>query len=197
MLAMTVDIALLYLFLTPVFFWISANIGPGSSEFSEQMYTSQLIASGLQGQAPWSQVGAELSRLKVVERLAFDYSTQLLITGLAIVLMWGYANTTPGLAMFGMFIVDAKDGSKPGIGRYIARYASTIAGMLMLMLGMFLILIDKRGQALQDKVATTVVLKGRGFGPRLVKKVSLEQERALVVAAMLAEKQAVETAEAD
>ena len=84
-----------------------------------------------------------------------------LLPALAVLVFWYYKSATPGKMAFGLTIVDAKTGGKPGTGQLIGRYLCYYVSMLPLVLGIVWVGIDKRKQGFHDKLAGTLVIKRR------------------------------------
>jgi uncharacterized RDD family membrane protein YckC len=58
-------------------------------------------------------------------------------------------------------IVDAKTGGKPSSGQLIARYLGYFVATLPFLLGFFWVAFDPRKQGWHDKLAHSVVVRGR------------------------------------
>ena len=74
---------------------------------------------------------------------------------LAVIVFWMYRQATPGKMVIGARIVDATSGQL--IGRYFGYYVS----MIPLCLGLIWVAFDARKQGWHDKLAGTVVVRGR------------------------------------
>lgn len=76
-------------------------------------------------------------------------------------LFWHFRAATPGKALLGLRIVDAKTLGKAPAGRLCLRYLGYYLSALALMLGFVWVGIDARKQGLHDKLARTLVIKER------------------------------------
>ena len=77
---------------------------------------------------------------------------------IAAVFCWHRYGATPGKITFSARIVDARSGGKPSLARLVVRYLAYLASALPLFLGFAWIAIDRRKQALHDKIAGTRVI---------------------------------------
>lgn len=90
----------------------------------------------------------------------------LLGLGVAYVLgFWLWKQATPGKLAIGARIVDARTGGKPSVGRFVLRYLGYILSSIPLGLGFLWVAFDRRKQGWHDKIAGTVVVRGRGTEP--------------------------------
>ncbi len=159
MLALTVDMLLLMLMLMPLFEWISALVFP---DFDRDRVTNEMISTlilllqqQIEPQAAWQIALAS----GVVENTLFNYTVQIVITGIIIVAVWHRYATTPGMWLLGMYIADADSGGKPTLKQFVLRYVGVILAMIPLTIGMIWMVFDKRSQGWQDKLANTLVLR--------------------------------------
>lgn len=90
-----------------------------------------------------------------------SFLIQIVLPIAFVLLFWIYRNATPGKMLVGAVIVDAKTGKSPSAGQYIIRYIGYYVSTIILMLGFFWVAFDKRKQGWHDKMAGTVVIKGR------------------------------------
>ncbi len=81
---------------------------------------------------------------------------------IATIIFWKTRQATPGKMAVRARIVDARTGDKPGTAQLIGRYFAYIPAMLPLGLGIFWVGFDPRKQGWHDKMAGTVVVRGRG-----------------------------------
>jgi len=77
----------------------------------------------------------------------------------AVILFWVYRSATPGKILLKLRIVNAEDGGKPSVGRFILRYIGYILSAIPLLLGYFWVAFDKRKQSFHDKISKTVVIR--------------------------------------
>ncbi len=80
------------------------------------------------------------------------------LPAVAVVVFWMYKQATPGKMMFSAKIVDEKTGDKPTIQQWLVRYIGYIPSTLVLGLGFFWIIWDKKKQGWHDKMAGTIVV---------------------------------------
>jgi uncharacterized RDD family membrane protein YckC len=76
----------------------------------------------------------------------------------ATVFCWHRYGATPGKITFSARIVDARSGARPSLARLAIRCAAYLASALPFFLGFAWIAIDRRKQALHDKIAGTRVI---------------------------------------
>ena len=94
---------------------------------------------------------------QMITRFSFD----AILIGTLFIGFWMYRNATPGKMIFGAVIVDAKTLGKPTATQNILRYLSYYISLLPFALGFFWIGFDSRKQGWHDKIAWTVVIKGK------------------------------------
>ena len=85
-----------------------------------------------------------------------------ILPAVIVIVFWKYKSATPGKMVIGAKIVDATTGDEPSSGELIGRYLGYYVSMLPLLLGLFWVGWDSRKQGFHDKLAGTVVVKGRG-----------------------------------
>lgn len=95
--------------------------------------------------------------IRLSSQLGFD----LLIMGTIFILFWVFKNATPGKMLFRSVIVDAKTLAAPSTAQNIVRYLGYFLSLLPLGLGFIWIGFDPRKQGWHDKLAGTVVIKGK------------------------------------
>lgn len=165
MFAITVDMILFYLALGAFFTWLSGAIFPNinQQEAIEQFsgYLGGVATHQLSPQQAWEG----LLSLGIINKVAFDYIVQTVAMGILVVTAWTKYATTPGMALFCMYVADAETGGRPTLKQSILRFLGVILAMAPLTLGMVWILFDKRNQAWQDKIAGTVVLQKESRWP--------------------------------
>lgn len=98
-------------------------------------------------------------------RLLRDYTARLgievAILAPLFILFWTYRAATPGKMLLGCLVVDAKTLGKAGLGQNIIRYLGYYVALVPLGLGFIWIAFDSRKQGWHDKLAGTVVIRGR------------------------------------
>jgi len=97
----------------------------------------------------------------LLEGLTTQLSVDLLLTGTIFILFWVYKNATPGKMLFKSVIVDAQTFRAPSTIQNIIRYLGYSISLFPLGLGFVWIAFDKRKQGWHDKLAGTVVIKGK------------------------------------
>jgi len=99
--------------------------------------------------------------MALLGHLTTQLSLDLLFMGTIFVLFWVYKNATPGKMLFKAVIVDAKTLRAPSASQNIIRYLGYYISLFPLGLGFLWIAFDKRKQGWHDKLAGTVVIKGK------------------------------------
>ena len=89
--------------------------------------------------------------------LLFSY----ILPAVAVIMFWVYKSATPGKMALHMKIVDARTGQKPSTGQLIGRYFAYYVSAIPLCLGFIWVGIDQRKQGWHDKIAGTVVIRGK------------------------------------
>jgi uncharacterized RDD family membrane protein YckC len=98
-----------------------------------------------------------------------DFVINWILPAIAIVLFWVYRQATPGKMVISARIVDARTGGKATTGQLIGRYLGYYVSTIPLCLGLIWVAFDPRKQGWHDKLAGTVVVRGRVRGPQPVK----------------------------
>lgn len=91
----------------------------------------------------------------------WDFLISYVMPAVAVILFWRYRSATPGKMAIGAKIVDAETGGEPSTGQLIGRYLGYFVSTIPLCLGLLWVAFDKRKQGWHDKMAGTVVIKGR------------------------------------
>lgn len=92
----------------------------------------------------------------VISYLAILYFIHFILMGAYFVGFWRILGATPGKVIMRMKIVDADDYSKPlSTYKLIKRFLAYLTAII----GIWSILFSKKGQAMHDKIAETVVIK--------------------------------------
>ena len=102
---------------------------------------------------------AQLTEL--LGRLTAQLSFDVLLIGTIFVLFWIFKNATPGKMLFKAVIVDARTLQAPTVPQNILRYFAYYVSLLPFGLGFLWIAFDARKQGWHDKIARTVVIKGK------------------------------------
>ena len=97
--------------------------------------------------------------------LLFKLTNQLMLDlafmGVIFILLWIFFNATPGKMLFKSVIVDAKTLQAPRAWQNILRYLAYFLSIIPFGLGFLWIGFDSRKQGWHDKIAGTVVIRGR------------------------------------
>ncbi len=86
---------------------------------------------------------------------------QLAVNAAFVLGFWFLLSTTPGKLVINAYIVDAKTLGKPRPWQLVVRYLGYYLSILTLMLGFLWVAFDRRKQGLHDKLAGTVVIRGK------------------------------------
>jgi uncharacterized RDD family membrane protein YckC len=98
---------------------------------------------------------------ELLSRLIVQFSFDALFLGTIFVLFWIFKSATPGKMLIRSSIVDAKTYGKTGSVQNIVRYVGYYVSLIPFGLGFFWIAFDSRKQGWHDKMAGTLVIKGR------------------------------------
>ena len=102
---------------------------------------------------------AQMSEL--LGRLTTQFSFDLLLMGTIFVMFWIFKNATPGKMLFKAVIVDASTLAAPTAMQNILRYFAYYVSLIPLGIGFIWIAFDPKKQGWHDKIARTVVIKGK------------------------------------
>lgn len=91
---------------------------------------------------------------------------QTLLAAAMFIGFWIYFAATPGKMLIDAYIVDARTLRRAGNGQLIIRYVGYYICMFTLGLGFVWIAVDARKQGLHDKLARTVVIRGKPLDDR-------------------------------
>ena len=83
------------------------------------------------------------------------------LPALAIILFWVYRSATLGKILLKLIIVDAKTGGTPTNAQFVGRYLGYYASIIPFFAGFIWVGIDKRKQGFHDKLAGTLVIRGK------------------------------------
>ena len=97
----------------------------------------------------------------LLNQQSLQWTVEVLLIGTVIVLFWIYKSATPGKMLFNIFIVDARTLGKANVRQNIVRYLSYFLSLIPFGLGFLWIAIDHRKQGWHDKIANTVVIRGK------------------------------------
>ena len=104
---------------------------------------------------------AGLFLLKATEEQLRSQLIQLAVNAAFVLGFWFLLSTTPGKLVINAYIVDAKTLGKPRPWQLVVRYLGYYLSILTLMLGFLWVAFDRRKQGLHDKLAGTVVIRGK------------------------------------
>jgi len=98
---------------------------------------------------------------ELLNRLLIQFSVDAVLLGAIFILFWIVKSATPGKMVLGCSIVDARTLGKASNSQNIIRYIGYYISLIPLGLGFIWIGFDPRKQGWHDKLANTVVIKGR------------------------------------
>ena len=90
-----------------------------------------------------------------------DFVLTWIAPAAASIVFWVYRQATPGKMAVSARIVDARTGGALTLGQSLLRYAGYFVALLPLGLGILWVAFDARKQGWHDKLAKTVVVRGR------------------------------------
>jgi len=90
-----------------------------------------------------------------------DFVLTWIAPAAASIVFWVYRQATPGKMAVSARIVDARTGGALTLGQSLSRYAGYFVALLPLGLGILWVAFDARKQGWHDKLAKTVVVRGR------------------------------------
>jgi uncharacterized RDD family membrane protein YckC len=90
-----------------------------------------------------------------------QFSVDAVVLGAIFILFWIVKSATPGKMVLGCSIVDARTLGKASNSQNLIRYIGYYISLIPLGLGFIWIGFDARKQGWHDKLANTVVIKGR------------------------------------
>jgi uncharacterized RDD family membrane protein YckC len=73
--------------------------------------------------------------------------------------LWALRGQTIGMALFGLRILRASDGSRIGPGRAVGRFFGLLLSFFVFLIGVIWVAADARKQGWHDKLARTVVVR--------------------------------------
>lgn len=79
----------------------------------------------------------------------------------AVIIFWLKKKATPGKMLFNAIVVDAETGAAMTVGQSIGRYAAYFLSTIPFCLGFLWVAFDSKKQGWHDKLAGTVVIKGK------------------------------------
>ena len=97
----------------------------------------------------------------LLKRLSLQWTVEILFIGTFFVLFWIFKSATPGKMLFRICIVDALTLGKANARQNIVRYLGYFLSLIPFGLGFLWIAIDHRKQGWHDKIANTVVIRGK------------------------------------
>ncbi|MDA0789989.1 MAG: RDD family protein [Proteobacteria bacterium] len=107
----------------------------------------------------------EVALAELLSHLRLQLIFDLVVMGTIFILFWMYRSSTPGKMLFGVYIVDAQTLGKTSARQNIIRYFGYFASMIPFFLGFLWIAFDQRKQGWHDKMAGTLVIKGKPIEP--------------------------------
>ncbi len=89
------------------------------------------------------------------------FTINYVLPGVAVVAFWIARGATPGKMAISAIIVDADTFAEPTPGKLVVRYLGYYVSLIPLGVGLLWVAFDARKQGWHDKIANTVVIKGR------------------------------------
>ena len=154
--AMVIDLTILSIILTPLMNVLSQNILVFYFQDFFQangVDTSSLKSLSLATRTP--EFAAHLTAAKFLTYTGTLFLINTTFMGAYFVFFWRKFCATPGKIIMRMRVVNAIDHSTPTTFQLIKRFFGYITALI----GMWSILFSKKGLALHDKIAGTVVIK--------------------------------------
>ena len=159
MLAITLDVVLLYIVALPILNWLVGMFFDGMSVNASLVYTMKVMREVMSGLLSPQEAIALLGQVKVVEKWVLNNVLQVIVFGVYVILCWKYYAMTPGMWIMRLRLKDARDPSYTvSTVRLVWRYVGCIISGIPLMLGYVWTVFDKRNQAWHDKMADTIVI---------------------------------------
>ena len=93
-----------------------------------------------------------------------DFLLTWIAPAVASIVFWIYRQATPGKMIVSAKVVDARTGRALTLGQSLLRYAGYFVALLPIGLGILWVAFDARKQGWHDKLAKTVVVRGRRPG---------------------------------
>ncbi len=156
--ALVVDMLLLLLLLTPLYEYISQLMHPEFYRSGGMSQVQAVMEAVIRKEILVDEAMPQLEQLGLFQKMASDYTLQILLSAVIIIFAWVKYDTTPGMFLFRMHVADANTGEKPSLTQYITRYFVGLLAIAPLTLGMFIMFFNQRKMALHDYAAQTVVL---------------------------------------
>lgn len=94
-----------------------------------------------------------------------DFVLTFVAPAIASIVFWLYKQATPGKLAVSAYVVDARTGKSISVRQAILRYCGYLVAIVPLGLGILWVAFDARKQGWHDKLAGTVVLRGRRHAP--------------------------------
>jgi uncharacterized RDD family membrane protein YckC len=83
------------------------------------------------------------------------------LPGVVAVAFWAVKGATPGKMLVSAMVVDAQTLGEPSLGQLVRRYVAYFSAALPFGFGLVAMAFDARKQGWHDKIAGTVVIRGR------------------------------------
>ena len=90
-----------------------------------------------------------------------DFVLSWIAPAVAAIAFWIYRQATPGKMIVSARVVDARTGGTLTLGQSLLRYAGYFVALLPVGLGILWVAFDARKQGWHDKLAKSVVVRGR------------------------------------
>lgn len=115
----------------------------------------------------WAVYGPEVFAAGEFIAGPVDFLVSWVLPAIAVILFWVYKQATPGKMAVHARVVDARTGQRASTGQYVGRYFAYFISTIPLGLGFLWVAWDARKQGWHDKLAGTVVVRGRRDTPGL------------------------------
>lgn len=108
----------------------------------------------------WFLVGSDIFNQEARYTMT-QFTFQWIIPLIVVMAFWLTKSATPGKMLFKMRIVDAETFQPVSSSRLLVRYLSYFISMLPLFFGCLWVAWDKKKQGWHDKIARTVIVRGK------------------------------------
>jgi uncharacterized RDD family membrane protein YckC len=90
-----------------------------------------------------------------------DFLLSYVVPAVLVIGFWHFKLATPGKMAISAIVVDAESFDRPSTVQLAVRYAGYFLSTIFLFMGFLWIGVDKRKQGWHDKIARTVVIRGK------------------------------------
>ena len=153
---MTIDLVILSLVFSPLMDFISRYVLIYVfQDFFVQYNIDMTSAESIFAATKLPEFINELTASKVFSYFGILFLLNTVFMGIYFVTFWRKYGATPGKMVMRMKIVDADDYSRPSVYNLIKRFCGYITAFI----GIWSMVFSKKGIALHDKIANTIVVK--------------------------------------